>query len=269
MKIGLSVNYKKIEDVLSIIEESKIDIKHLQINGLPADIDEIRDDLIDDINRIRSSFPTMELSFHAYPYNFTEAVTEVRDVWLTLAKKMILLANECNVRFVNFHAGYGVDATSRKKHDGYRELVVSAVEELLTTSSAFSSEIHMENTYPESRGSDFTKLGDRLSDFKYFFDEISNPLFKLCYDYGHGNLDENGINILREYSYRLGSLHVHDNDQVADIHWPIGQKGMGTIDWEHELEYLKKIKFKESFILESYTEHLKKSLTYLMSLDDK
>jgi sugar phosphate isomerase/epimerase len=97
---------------------------------------------------------------------------------------------------------------------------------------------------------EISMLGDRVSDFQLFFDEISSPSLKLCYDYGHGNIDEHGIDILKTFSSRLGSIHAHDNDQMSDMHWPVADP-RGTIDWASEFAYLKSIGFKGPFILES------------------
>jgi sugar phosphate isomerase/epimerase len=86
---------------------------------------------------------------------------------------------------------------------------------------------------------------------------------KLCYDYGHGNLDEHGIDILHGLADRLGSVHAHDNDQLSDIHWPIGHKAQGTIDWDTEFRFLQEIHFQGAFILESYPKEQVQSLSFL------
>jgi len=258
------VNYKKVEVIQEILRQYTPTIKHIQLNGLPADIDEINEDDVREILSFKLNNPEIEISLHSYPYNLAEKVYTIRESWLELAKKTLDFANKINVKFVTFHAGYALDANNRKKRDSILQIVVNSIKDLLNTSRIYNIEIHIENLYPENRGSDFTKLGDRLSDFKYFFDNIKDPLLMLCYDYGHGNLDESGIQILREYSKIVGSIHAHDNDQISDIHWPIGNPELGTINWDKELEYLKKIKFSGRFILESYIEDQIKSLKYLI-----
>ena len=50
----------------------------------------------------------------------------------------------------------------------------------------------------------------------------------LCYDAGHGNLDEDGLGRLEGLKERLIAIHLHDNDGTADQHrLPF----TGTIDW--------------------------------------
>jgi len=50
----------------------------------------------------------------------------------------------------------------------------------------------------------------------------------LCYDCGHGNLVPDGLDRLAGLADRLISLHLHDNDGLADLHkLPL----TGTVDW--------------------------------------
>jgi sugar phosphate isomerase/epimerase len=50
----------------------------------------------------------------------------------------------------------------------------------------------------------------------------------LCYDCGHGNLDDAAPEWLRKLRDRLIAVHLHDNDGSADQHWlPFS----GTVDW--------------------------------------
>jgi sugar phosphate isomerase/epimerase len=51
----------------------------------------------------------------------------------------------------------------------------------------------------------------------------------LCYDAGHGNLDENGLENLDRFKERLISIHLHDNDGIRDLHNLLFS---GTLDWK-------------------------------------
>ncbi|WBW95575.1 sugar phosphate isomerase/epimerase family protein [Oceanirhabdus sp. W0125-5] len=260
MKIGVSIGYKKLDAFEKSFGE--YNVQHIQIGGIPGNIEGIRKELSEKIKALKSQNPNIEISLHAYnKLNLAEEVDEVRMLWIELAKKNIYLARDIGAKFVNFHAGYGVDAGRRVQHEKCINNLIPVFKELVEVGSECNVEIHIENVYPEQRNSDFCKLGDRVSDFKKIFD-IKSEFLKLCYDYGHGNLDEQGIDILRSFNNRLGSIHAHDNDQLADIHWPIGQE-VGTIDWENEIQYLKNIKFDGVFILESYIDDQVKSLEFL------
>lgn len=69
------------------------------------------------------------------------------------------------------------------------------------------------------------------------------PGLHLCYDCDHGNLDEHNI----QFAGRLGSIHAHDNDQLADIHGALGDPVVGSIDWDQELGFLKSTVFAGPF----------------------
>jgi len=107
--------------------------------------------------------------------------------------------------FVNFHCGYGIDAGKRKQHDEVVRKLIPVVYKI----TDLGVRNNIENLYSEQRNSDFCKIGDRLSDFQKIFESIDSSMLKLCYDYGHENSDGNGIDILREFYDRLGSIHAH------------------------------------------------------------
>lgn len=262
MIIGVSTGYRKLDKFSEIYKD--LNIQHVQIS-IPADVTLIESDLLKTIDRLKSN-NNIEISLHAYPFNLAERVEPVRRVWIELAEKTLVLAGKIGASFVNFHAGYGFDAAQRTEHKKLVKGLIPVLCEITEKGIINNVEIHIENLYPEQRNSDFCKIGDRPGDFQIIFDNIDSPSLKLCYDYGHGNLDEHGIDILRNFTSRLGSIHAHDNDQLADIHWPIGNKDKGTIDWDKEIQYLKDIDFKGVLILESYPAEQLESLKYLQGL---
>lgn len=260
MKIGVSTVYNKLDTLTKTFKN--FNVQHVQI-GLPSDVSVMESDLLREVTGFRNVNPNIEISIHAYPFNLAERVEVVRKVWIELAEKTISLASKIGAVFVNFHVGYGIDAGKRTQHAEIMKGLIPVLYTITEKGISNNIEIHIENLYPEQRNSDFCKMGDRLSDFREIFDSIDSPALKLCYDYGHGNLDEHGIDILRNLSFKLGSIHAHDNDQIADIHWPIGNKEQGTIDWDRELQFLNDIKYNGPFILESYTQDQLKSLGYI------
>lgn len=260
MRIGVSLSCSKLDRFSEIY--ANCNIQHVQIS-LPADVTLIENELFSEINSFRNDNPNIEVSFHAYPFNLAERVESVRRLWIELAEQTIVLAGKIGASFVNFHAGYGVDAGKRDEHENLVKGITPVFRYLAEKGVVNNVGVHIENLYPEHRTSDFCKLCDRLSDFEIIFGSIDSPLLQLCYDYGHGNLDEYGIKILRKFYSRLGSVHAHDNDQLADIHWPIGN--IGTIDWDKEIAYLKEISFNGVFILESSTQDQIESLRYLQN----
>ncbi|AWI03494.1 sugar phosphate isomerase/epimerase family protein [Clostridium drakei] len=264
MKIGINVSFKELHLIKDIFKE--YNIQHIQI-ALPANIDMISDDICNMISKYKIENPGIEISIHAYPFNFAESVEVVRNTWIELAHKTIDFANNIEAVFVNFHCGYGIDAGKRKQHDEVVRKLIPVLYKITDLGVRNNIEIHIENLYSEQRNSDFCKIGDRLSDFQKIFESIDSSMLKLCYDYGHGNLDENGIDILRNFYYRLGSIHAHDNDQLTDIHWPIGNADLGSIKWDEEIKFLNSFNYKGAFILEGYQNDKLESLKYLKKLN--
>jgi sugar phosphate isomerase/epimerase len=264
MKIGINASVKK----LNLIKETFKDynIKHIQIS-LPANLDMIGDDIYNTISKYKIENPGVEISIHAYPFNFAESVESVRSIWVELANQTLGFASSIGATFVNFHCGYGIDAGKRKQHIEVVRQLIPVLHKITDLGIRHNIEIHIENLYSEQRNSDFCKIGDRLSDFQKIFKSIDSSMLKLCYDYGHGNLDEHGIDILRNFYYRLGSVHAHDNDQLADIHWSIGNGDLGSINWNEEIKYLNSFNYKGPFILEGYQNDQLASLKYLKKMN--
>jgi len=79
----------------------------------------------------------------------------------------------------------------------------------------------------------------------------------LCYDCGHGNLNEMGMPLAEEYASRLISVHLHDNDGTGDQHNLIYS---GTIDWDRLAKmiagssYVKPLSFELSDKRTGYTD---------------
>ncbi len=83
-----------------------------------------------------------------------------------------------------------------------------------------------------------------------YFDTLSSDTFTCCLDLGHcGLVGTSAQDAIRMLGHdRIGALHVHDNDLVADQHRPIG---MGKIDWEEVAKALAEIDYKGIFTLEA------------------
>jgi sugar phosphate isomerase/epimerase len=265
MTSGVSVVYRELDHFSERYRSILKGIHHVQLFDLPADISDLRENLAEGIRKIRSENPQLTFSVHAaVQMNLAEDVPEIQKIWLELAKKTIYFAREIGAVFVNFHAGKGGNGT-RSSRERTRRALVPVLEALIEAAAACGLEFHLENTCPVSRYSEFCKMGDRANDFRFFFDHLDSPTFKLCYDYGHGNLEEDGIRILRDFSTRLGSVHVHDNNELLDQHLSVGDPD-GTINWPQELDFLEQIDFKGPFILESSAENQLKSMSYLKTI---
>lgn len=233
--------------------------EHVQLNGVADDPHAEKAQYERAIGHMRACCPGAEFSMHAYKCNLTEKSPRIRRKWLRIAQETLCVAGELGMKLVVFHLGSG-SGGSRIQHSAYRDRLVPVLEELTLEGRRHGVEVHIENLYQRLRHAEIQMLGDRPGDFLHWFSRIDSSWLKLCYDYGHGNIDECGIEILRGCKDRLGSLHVHDNDQLSDLHRAMNA---GTIDWERERQFLKAIDFKGPFILEAAPAVQAVSLRYL------
>ncbi|MCE5199455.1 sugar phosphate isomerase/epimerase [bacterium] len=60
------------------------------------------------------------------------------------------------------------------------------------------------------------------------FAEYDPQFVGLCYDCGHGNMDQNGLDKMEAVKDRLIAVHLHDNDGKSDQHKLLFT---GSVDW--------------------------------------
>ena len=61
-------------------------------------------------------------------------------------------------------------------------------------------------------------------------DEYAPSFLGLCYDSGHGNMNDKAFKQVETMTDRLISVHLHDNKGTIDDHNLVFS---GTIDWKH------------------------------------
>ncbi len=84
-------------------------------------------------------------------------------------------------------------------------------------------------TFAMERGVRIAIENGKLPAVQSVFDQYEPEYVGLCYDSGHGNLGFMDLDSLETHKDRLLSIHLHDNDGAADMHWlPF----TGTVDWE-------------------------------------
>jgi sugar phosphate isomerase/epimerase len=70
--------------------------------------------------------------------------------------------------------------------------------------------------------------GDNFPEMKQLLSEYEPEYVGLCYDAGHGNINDD-IDNMNDVRDRLIVVHLHDNDGIGDLHNPVFS---GTLDWE-------------------------------------
>jgi sugar phosphate isomerase/epimerase len=102
--------------------------------------------------------------------------------------------------------------------DSWRASLRRSLETLAPVSERAGVTVALENM-PDD---DFDEIGA-------LFGEFPPEFLGLCYDSGHGNMGRDGLEGLEKLSHRLVSVHLHDNDGLADAH---SLPFRGTVDWE-------------------------------------
>lgn len=74
-----------------------------------------------------------------------------------------------------------------------------------------------------------------LYELDRYFSVFPPDYIGFCWDTGHSNLIENGINRILPYTERLLILHLNGNNGERDDHFPIGE---GTVDWDRVMKIL-------------------------------
>ncbi len=123
--------------------------------------------------------------------------------------------------------------------------------ELGKTAKDFGTRIGIENMWGRSKAKTIIpNVASYGEDLAEMYDLLNDPdIFTVNLDVGHSGLvgDDAG-HAIRVLGHRLGSLHIHDNDHVGDLHTiPF----LGKLDWEDITNALKEVGYKGDFTLEA------------------
>lgn len=182
----------------------------------------------------------------------------VREGWIKESKKIIDIASQLNLKFVNFHSGFKGFYTNKMKKIILRNWVRS-LNELSKYSRRKGITIILENV-PKQSGLSSSR------DLKYIFDRAKN--IKLHFDVPHAFTDggmKEVVSYIRTFKKKIAHVHWHDNHGVYDEHLPIGK---GLIDHEKVVRELKKIDYDKTITIEVFTSKAdaKKSMVNLINM---
>ncbi len=238
-------------------------IKHVQVK-LPAQSDGRRKPE-ECVESFRKKFPSVELSVHASgQINLAEPVGTVRQTWVELAKQAIKFTADMGGKFVVFHGGSAQGRNPVAVRAAARNHLCDSLDELLDYARDVGVLLHLENIYPAPFRSELVRLMDRVEDYKYILDSIADDKLKFCFDFGHAMIDDRGMPILDEILLqgKLGSLHIHENDRVNDLHLP----PTDLFDWQTYFDKIIKNGDKPPFILETKVEQMPQAMQGLAQL---
>jgi sugar phosphate isomerase/epimerase len=128
---------------------------------------------------------------------------------VSLVKNRLILADQLGARAIVLHA----------EPDMPLEMQLKSLHELEPYVRMFGVSISVEN---------FADVASHTR-LEQLFGEFSPDVLSFCYDTGHGNMNESGLDFLDNWKDRLSVLHIHDNDGSADQHkLPFS----GSVDWD-------------------------------------
>jgi len=258
-KYGLSVNNREMAEAVTLLLTDNR-ICHIQFQ---YSANTFWGDYIDFYREIVSIRPDISWSLHAYnEINFAEPNPMILEAWMTLAQNTIDDAARINGAFVNFH--FGGYSNEPGNYDQALKTARRTLHELSLYAQNKSIAISVENIFNTHSSSDYLYLGDKKEDFIQILKNSPGNIF-ICYDYGHGNINDLQRSDLSDPSsgLRINSLHIHDNDKISDRHYALGDV-RGTINWPSELRLLKTSSFAGFLIFESYLSAYKSSLDFCL-----
>lgn len=99
------------------------------------------------------------------------------------------------------------------------------------------------------------------NDFNSYVDSLNPEVFTACLDLGHcGLVGEDCSDMIRKMGSRITALHVHDNDNVGDLHT---LPYLVKMNWESILKALAEIDYQGNFTYEAdnFLKNFPKELT--------
>jgi len=145
-----------------------------------------------------------------------------RQAGVELVKNRIDMAVQLNTNVIIMHA------------PEYTDPIRKSLDELQPYTKSRKIKIAIENTM------NFPVVDKILSDY-------NSDFLGLCYDSGHGNIEENSYVWLNKLKDRLISIHIHDNDGKKDLHQiPF----TGTVEWDRVSNLISKSSYKKCVNLE-------------------
>ncbi len=189
-------------------------------------------DEIEDIKKSLNTFELKILDVHAsYGVETSWAALDEtqRQAGVNLVKNRIDMAVKLNSNVIIMHA------------PEYTDSIRKSLDELQPYTKSRNVKIAIENII------NFPVVDKYLSDYGPDF-------IGLCYDSGHGNIEENSYEWLDKFKDRLISIHIHDNDGKKDLHQiPF----TGTVDWNRLSKLLAKSSYKKCVSLEVSMHNMK------------
>ena len=128
------------------------------------------------------------------------------------------------------------------------ELNMEFFGELIKHAEKFGIRIACENLFQVKDDKVVDSVCSSSEEFCRYIDTIASPYLTACLDLGHCNVcGRDAEDIIMAMGDRIGALHIHDNDGVADLH---KLPGTVSMNWDNICKALKDIDYKGNFTFE-------------------
>ncbi len=151
-------------------------------------------------------------------------IKSLREAAIKEAIRYFEVFNKLGVEFVTIHAHWpGIVFSPREGVD----FQIESLSKLVKEAEKYDLKLMYEPT---------DTFNDNIENISVVLQEVPELFFHL--DIGHANLfGRKPEEFIEKFYQKLKHVHLHDNFGNADLHLPIG---CGAIDWEGELNVLKK-----------------------------
>lgn len=202
----------------------------------------IYDNHIQEVRKVADKYKISFNQTHTPFPTYIEGNNEFNEFIFKLTINALRYTSILGAKYAIVHPNYASENMFEKNIEFYNSLLPYAKE--------YNVVICLENMFGWKDGAAYPLACGTAEDFINHLDTLDSEYFKACLDIGHAGISGQSA---AEMIYALGkdrlkALHVHDNDNIHDLHMlPLTQ----NIQWDNITKALKDIGYDGEFTLES------------------
>jgi len=261
-KIGISTFFLSFNDFESFVQRVKeLDVDYIEFkanppNFFPLDLDEKK---IEFIKRKLTSFEIKPIVHSSvYDVNLASLNPTIREASVKTTLDCLKMAEKLGAEILVVHGGNLPSDYPLKLINKANMNLLTSLRELVEVAEKKEIIIGLENN---ARGFN-VKMVKNKDEHLFFLEKINSRFLRAVLDIGHANLY--GLSIedyTRKIKDFLVEIHLHNNEGVKDVHFPLNQ---GNIDIKKFLDLVDELKISVPLVLEvTSLEDFEKSLNFI------
>ncbi len=193
----------------------------------------------------------VSISLHLpYTMNLIRKNIISKNKLISLIKHTFDLAADLNATHITSHIGsFSKKIMWSSAREEHLKRAINSIHLIADIADSHNIKFALENLIPLPSHSAYHFIGDNINDFSAIFSETGSEFIGLCLDLGHANLNEGGIEYIKNLSDNIFCVHYHDNTGKKDQHLQVGD---GNIPWRKIMTELKNVKFNGPYISECF-----------------